>query len=48
LAVGYFNQRTGNFLYAFGVLGVALLVSSALTLLFRDTPANMRRDPAIG
>jgi sugar phosphate permease len=34
LAVGYFSERTGNFLYAFGALGVALLVSSALTLLF--------------
>jgi sugar phosphate permease len=37
LAVGYFNQRTGNFLYAFGVLGVALLASSALTLFFRSS-----------
>jgi sugar phosphate permease len=39
LVVGYLNQRTGNFLYAFGVLGVALLMSSALTLLFRSAPA---------
>ena len=35
LAVGYLNQRTGNFVYAFGVLGVALLASSAVTLFFR-------------
>jgi sugar phosphate permease len=34
LAVGYFNQRTGNFLYAFGVLGVALLTGGALALFF--------------
>ena len=47
LAVGYFNQRTGNFLYAFGVLGVALLVSSTLALFFRSSPAMARRDAAI-
>jgi sugar phosphate permease len=34
LAVGYFNQRLGNFLYAFGVLGLGLLAGSAVTLLF--------------
>ena len=40
LVVGYFNERTGNFHYAFGVLGVALLASSALTLFFRTAPAT--------
>jgi nitrate/nitrite transporter NarK len=48
LAVGYLNQRTGNFHYAFGLLGVALLVSSALTLLFRPSPAIARRDAVMG
>jgi sugar phosphate permease len=48
LAVGYFNQRTGNFVYAFGVLSMALLASSALTLLFPGSPAVARRDAAIG
>ena len=47
LAVGYFNQRTGNFVYAFGVLSMALLASSALTLLFPRSPAIARREPAI-
>jgi sugar phosphate permease len=48
LAVGYFNQRTGNFRYAFGVLGVALLTSSALTLFFPRSPAIARRGAEIG
>jgi ACS family tartrate transporter-like MFS transporter len=48
LAVGYFNQRTGNFVYAFGVLSMALLASSALTLLFGPLPAIARHDAAIG
>ena len=43
LAVGYFNQRTGNFVYAFGVLSMALLASSALTLLFPRSAAIARR-----
>ncbi|MBZ5515303.1 MAG: MFS transporter [Acidobacteriia bacterium] len=38
LAVGYLNQRTGNFLYSFGLLSVAYLVGSALTLLLRHNP----------
>jgi sugar phosphate permease len=38
LAVGYFNERTGDFRSGFGVLGLALLASAALTLLFRPTP----------
>lgn len=33
LVVGYFNKRTGNFLYAFGSLSVGLLVGAALTFL---------------
>jgi MFS family permease len=33
LMVGYLNQRTGNFLYAFGLLSVGFLVASGLTLL---------------
>jgi len=41
VAVGYFNQRTGNFLYAFGILGAGLLVSAALTFFFRH-----RGDPS--
>ena len=47
LAVGYINQRIGNFLYAFGALSVALLVGSALSLLFRSSPGIARRDAAI-
>jgi len=47
LAVGYLNQRTGNFLYAFGVLGVALLASSAVTLFFRAAPAVVRSDATL-
>jgi sugar phosphate permease len=38
LAVGYFNERTGDFRYGFGALGVGLLASAALTLLFRTKP----------
>jgi sugar phosphate permease len=38
LAVGYFNQRTGNFVYAFGVLSMALLGSAALALFFQRSP----------
>lgn len=34
LAVGFLNQRTGNFLYAFGVLSLGWLVGSMLALLF--------------
>jgi nitrate/nitrite transporter NarK len=37
LAVGYFNQRTGNFVYAFGVLSMALLASGALALFFQPS-----------
>jgi sugar phosphate permease len=40
LAVGYLNQRTGNFLWAFGVLSGAFLAASALSLLLR--PAHRR------
>jgi sugar phosphate permease len=33
LIVGYFNQRTGNFLYGFGLLGSGYLAAAALTSL---------------
>ena len=33
LAVGYLNQRTGNFLFAFGALSAGFLTASALSLL---------------
>jgi sugar phosphate permease len=48
LAVGYFNQRTGNFVYAFGVLSMELLASSALMLFFGPSPATARRNAEIG
>jgi sugar phosphate permease len=35
LAVGYLNQRTGNFLWAFGVLSAGFLAASGLSLLLR-------------
>ena len=35
LAVGYLNKRTGNFVYAFGVLALGLLAGSALSILLR-------------
>lgn len=38
LAVGYLNQRTGNFMYAFGLLSLGLLAGSGLTLLLRLPP----------
>jgi sugar phosphate permease len=43
LAVGYINQRTGNFAYAFGVLSMAWLAGSALTLLFPPSRPIARR-----
>jgi len=43
LAVGYFNQRTGNFRYAFVVLGAGLLAGSALALLFRSSRRGVAR-----
>jgi sugar phosphate permease len=48
LAVGYFHQRTGNFRYAFGLLSVAYLAGSAMTLLLRADPrqAEASRSPA--
>jgi len=45
LVVGYLNQRTGNFLYAFGVLSVGFLVGSGLASLLRlpaASPASAR------
>jgi sugar phosphate permease len=35
LAIGCINQRTGNFVYAFGLLGVAYFLSSVLILFLR-------------
>jgi len=35
LAIGYINQHTGNFVYAFGLLGVAYFLSSILILFLR-------------
>jgi len=35
LAIGYINQHTGNFVYAFGMLSVAYFVSSVLILFLR-------------
>jgi MFS family permease len=40
LVVGYLNQRTGNFLYAFGLLSVGFLASSGLSLLLRPPAAG--------
>jgi len=48
LAVGYFNQRTGNFVYAFAVLSMALLASGALALFFQPSRTIAGRDAAIG
>jgi len=47
LAVGYFNQRTGNFVYAFAVLSMGLLLSSTVALFFGPSPATARRDAGI-
>jgi nitrate/nitrite transporter NarK len=35
LAVGYINQHTGNFAFAFGMLSAAYFASAALVLLLR-------------
>jgi nitrate/nitrite transporter NarK len=35
LAIGYINQRTGNFVYAFGLLSAAYFLSSVIILLLR-------------
>ena len=43
LAVGYLNQRTGNFLLAFGALSAGFLTASALSLLLPPADA-----PAVG
>jgi sugar phosphate permease len=40
LAIGYINQHTGNFVYAFGMLSVAYFVSSALILFLRPIAAR--------
>jgi MFS family permease len=46
LAVGYLNQRTGNFLLAFGLLSVSLLAGSALTFFLRPQAVS-RSEKAI-
>jgi MFS family permease len=40
LVVGYLDQRTGNFLYAFGLLSLGYLAGSGLTLLLRFPAAG--------
>ena len=40
LAVGYLNQRTGNFMYAFGLLSLGLLGGSVLSWLLRLPPSS--------
>lgn len=40
LAIGYITQRTGSISYAFVSLGVALIASSALMLLYRCHPTH--------
>jgi MFS family permease len=40
LAVGYLNQRTGNFLFAFGALSGGFLTASALSLLLGSATAR--------
>ena len=46
LVVGYINQRTGDFMYAFGILSIGYLVGGALTLLLRKS-ATVRLEPRI-
>jgi MFS family permease len=40
LVVGYLNQRTGNFLYAFGLLSVGFLAGAGLSFLLRRPAAG--------
>jgi len=46
LAVGYLNQRTGNFMYAFGLLSLGLLGGSGLALLLRPQAASRPEEAA--
>jgi nitrate/nitrite transporter NarK len=39
LAIGYVNQHTGNFVYAFGLLSAAYFLSSVLILFLRPPAA---------
>jgi len=39
LAMGYLNQSTGNFVYAFGLLSVAYFLGSVLILFLRPQTA---------
>jgi sugar phosphate permease len=44
LAIGYINQHTGNFVYAFGLLSAAYFLSSVLILFLRPraTPGSLK------
>jgi sugar phosphate permease len=44
LVVGYLNQRTGNFFFAFGALSGGFLSASALSLLLRPPTTRARTD----
>jgi sugar phosphate permease len=48
LTVGYLNQRTGNFLYGFGMLSLGLLVASALTFLLHPARGAARSEEVTG
>jgi nitrate/nitrite transporter NarK len=48
LVVGYLNQRTGNFLYGFGLLSLGLLVASALTFLLHPARGATRGKDVTG
>ncbi len=41
LAVGYFNQRTGGFIYGFALLSASFLAASALTMLLARAPSRV-------
>jgi nitrate/nitrite transporter NarK len=44
LSIGYINQHTGNFVYAFGLLSAAYFLSSVLIVLLRSpaTPGSLK------
>jgi MFS family permease len=46
LVVGFLNRRTGNFLYAFGLLSVSLFAGSLLTSLLRPASQQAHGAPA--
>jgi sugar phosphate permease len=47
LVVGYLNKRTGNFVFGFGALGLALLMGAALALLLRPVKRVPSPDTSI-